>query len=103
MRCLFREQDDLAGRTLSRVLLEAPALPQPAVCEFLADVASGGGDWATLALSAARDVLTQRPPDRAPILALVLAAAAGADAPLRRGGMPVQALHIATCDRDCII
>ena len=39
-------------RTIAGVLLDAPALPQPAVADFLRDVARSGGDWSTLALSA---------------------------------------------------
>ena len=35
---------------IARLLMEAPALPQPAIAAFLADVAGSGGQWATLAL-----------------------------------------------------
>ena len=57
---------------LFRVLLEAPALPMPAVRQFLQQVADGGPDWCTLALLAARDVILQRPPSREPLVQLVL-------------------------------
>lgn len=47
----FREQQtDPTDRTIARLLMEAPALPQPAIAAFLADVAGSGGQWATLAL-----------------------------------------------------
>ena len=45
------QQTDPKDRTIARLLLDAPALPQPAVAQFLADVAAGGDEWATLALS----------------------------------------------------
>ena len=61
---------------LCRVLLEAPALPMPAVRQFLQQVAEGGPDWCTLALLAARDVILQRPPSREPLVQLVLDACA---------------------------
>ncbi len=79
-----REQGEPGERAIAGVLLDAPALPQPACADFLRDCAASGGDWATLALSAARDVALQRPPDRGPMLALILDAAACEDAPLRR-------------------
>lgn len=44
---------------------------------------AAGGDWATLALSAVRDVVLARPPDRAPVLTVALDAAACEDTPLR--------------------
>lgn len=66
-----------------RLLLEVPALPQPAICAFLERLAERGPDWCTLALSTARDCLVQRPPSRAPLLQLVLAAAASATADTR--------------------
>lgn len=56
------------------VLLEAPALPQPAVRAFLAGLIEGGPDWCTLSLLAARDCLLQRPPSRPALLELVLEA-----------------------------
>lgn len=45
------QQTDPKDRIIARLLLDAPALPQPAVAHFLADVAAGGDEWATLALS----------------------------------------------------
>ena len=55
-----------------RVLLEAPALPMPAVRQFLQQVAEGGPEWCTLALLAARDIILLRPPSREPLMQLVL-------------------------------
>lgn len=55
-----------------RVLLEAPALPMPAVQSFLQQAVGRGADWCTLALLAARDVILMRPPSRPPLLQLVL-------------------------------
>lgn len=66
-----------------RLLREAPALPQPAVCAFLERLAERSPEWCTLALSTARDCLVQRPPSRAPLLQLVLAAAASPTADTR--------------------
>lgn len=66
-----------------RLLLEVPALPQPAVCAFLERLAARSPDWCTLALSTARDCLVQRPPSRASLLQLVLDAAAAPTADLR--------------------
>ena len=66
-----------------RVLLEAPALPQPGVGAFLAALAERGPEWATLALLAARDVLLARPPARQALLQLVLQAAASPTADTR--------------------
>lgn len=59
-----------------RVLLEAPALPMPAVRQFLEQVSEGGPEWCTLTLLAARDVILQRPPSREPLVQLVLDACA---------------------------
>ena len=58
---------------MARLLLDAPALPQPAVATFLLDVAQQEGDWATLALSCARDLVMHRIPDRCAPDAVVLA------------------------------
>jgi len=78
-----REQLPPSDRTIARLLLEAPALPHAGAAAFLADLAASGGEWATLALTAARGVAVARPPDRAMALGVVLAAAVGADADLR--------------------
>lgn len=58
-------------------------MPQPAVCAFLERLAERSPDWCTLALSTARDCLVQRPPSRASLLQLVLAAAAAPTADMR--------------------
>ena len=58
---------------MARLLLDAPALPQPAVATFLLEVAQQEGDWATLALSCARDLVMHRIPDRWVPDAVVLA------------------------------
>ncbi len=48
---LSREQQtDPKDRTIAKLLMEAPALPQPAIAHFLADVAGGGDEWANLSL-----------------------------------------------------
>ena len=82
-RAARREQLPPSDRTIARLLLEAPALPHAGAAAFLADLAASGGEWATLALTAARGVAVARPPDRAMALGVVLAAAVGADADLR--------------------
>jgi len=51
-------------KAIAQILLEVPALPGPGVGQFLAEVAGMGGDWATLALSSARDIIINRPPNR---------------------------------------
>jgi len=51
-------------KAIAQILLEVPALPGPGVGQFLADVAGMGGEWATLALSSARDIIINRPPNR---------------------------------------
>ena len=58
---------------MARLLLDAPALPQPAVATFLLEVAQQEGEWATLALSCARDLVMHRIPDRWAPDAVVLA------------------------------
>ena len=82
-RAARREHLPPSDRTIARLLLEAPALPHAGAAAFLADLAASGGEWATLALTAARGVAVARPPDRAMALGVVLAAAVGADADLR--------------------
>lgn len=59
-----RERLSAKDKALTAVLLEAPLLPRPAVPDFLADLASFGGEWATLALSSILSIATQRAPDR---------------------------------------
>jgi symplekin len=44
----------------------------PAVQDFLQRAVGRGGDWCTLGLLAARDVILMRPPSRTPLLQLVL-------------------------------
>ena len=51
-------------KAIAQILLEVPALPGPGVGQFLAEVAGMGGEWATLALSSARDIIINRPPNR---------------------------------------
>ncbi|KAL4443945.1 hypothetical protein ABPG75_011682 [Micractinium tetrahymenae] len=65
-----------SSRVIARVLLEVPSLPQPAVRQFLEQLAAAGPDWCTLALLAARDAILQRPPSQAALLELVLDACA---------------------------
>ena len=70
---MCREGQPPTDRTMARLLLDAPALPQPAVARFLLEVAQQEGDWATLALSCARDLVMHRIPDRWSPDAVVLA------------------------------
>ena len=51
-------------KAIAHILLEVPALPSPSVGHFLSEVADLGGEWATLALSSARDIIINRPPNR---------------------------------------
>ncbi len=44
-------------KTITRVLLEAPALPMPAVCDFLRELCSSGPEAATLALVSAQSLV----------------------------------------------
>lgn len=62
--CCDRERLPSRDKAIAQILLEAPALPSPGVGQFLAEVAGQGGDWATLALSCARDIIMHRPPNR---------------------------------------
>ena len=70
---MCREGQPPTDRTMARLLLDAPALPQPAVARFLLEVAQQEGDWATLTLSCARDLVMHRIPDRWAPGAVVLA------------------------------
>ena len=47
-----------------RLVLEAPALPQPAVSEFFRELLRAGPEWAHVALSTTLNVINQRGPDR---------------------------------------
>ena len=47
-----------------RLILEAPALPQPAAASFFGELLRAGPEWANTALSTALGVITQRGPDR---------------------------------------
>lgn len=55
------QQEDPKDRTIARLLMDAPALPQPAVATFLADVAAGGGEWASLALQVMHPAISSDP------------------------------------------
>lgn len=61
---LCRENLPANDKAIAQILLEVPALPSPSVGQFLSEVADLGGDWATLALSSARDIIINRPPNR---------------------------------------
>lgn len=82
-----REQISPDEKLISRLLIDSPALPAGGVMAFLRDVCSSGGDWSTLALSSAYDIIMKRPPARLPALQVVLDAATGADADIRWGCM----------------
>lgn len=62
LRC--RETLPANDKAIAQILMEVPALPSPSVGHFLSEVADLGGDWATLALSSARDIIINRPPNR---------------------------------------
>ncbi|GAX84655.1 hypothetical protein CEUSTIGMA_g12076.t1 [Chlamydomonas eustigma] len=59
------------------LLLQAPCLTLPGTVNFLQSLIDHGGDWASVALSAARSLIQERPPFRSAALDLVLQAAAG--------------------------
>ena len=59
-----RETLPANDKAIAQILLEVPALPSPSVGQFLSEVADLGGEWATLALSSARDIIINRPPNR---------------------------------------
>lgn len=79
----LRENLPANDKAIAQILLEVPALPGPGVGQFLAEVAGMGGDWATLALSSARDIIINRPPNRSEALQVVLDAASGNQADTR--------------------
>ncbi|DBB00785.1 TPA: hypothetical protein ACH3X1_000717 [Trebouxia sp. C0004] len=79
----LRENLPANDKAIAQILLEVPALPGPGVGLFLAEVAGMGGEWATLALSSARDIIINRPPNRSEALQVVLDAASGNQADTR--------------------
>ncbi|DBA78475.1 TPA: hypothetical protein ACH3X2_007965 [Trebouxia sp. C0005] len=79
----LRENLPANDKAIAQILLEVPALPGPGVGQFLAEVAGMGGEWATLALSSARDIIINRPPNRSEALQVVLDAASGDQADTR--------------------
>ena len=70
-------------RTLAKLLVDAPALPSELLKECLADLQARGGDYATLALIAARDVIINRPANRAVALDAILHMAVSKDPDMR--------------------
>ncbi|KAH7617684.1 putative Symplekin [Nannochloris sp. 'desiccata'] len=72
-----------SDRTIVFLLTEAPALPEPRVHEFLSSLCAAGGEWATLALIAARDVALTRPPSRQRAVAVALEASISEDVDVR--------------------
>jgi hypothetical protein len=72
-----------SDRTIVSLLTEAPALPEPKVQEFLSSLCAAGGEWATLALIAARDVALTRPPSRQNAVAVALEASISEDVDVR--------------------
>ncbi|KAK9830014.1 hypothetical protein WJX72_009205 [[Myrmecia] bisecta] len=67
-----REALPAGDRTIARILLEAPVLPSPGVPNLLRDLCAGGGDWATLGLTTAQNIIMLRPPNRFAALGVVL-------------------------------
>ena len=61
---LRRQQLPPGDKRLAWLLLEAPALPQPAVSDLLRELLRAGPEWATAALSTVLSAITQRCPDR---------------------------------------
>ena len=49
---------------MQRLLLEAPALPQPAAAALFRDLLRAGPAWVNTALSTVLAGITMRPPDR---------------------------------------
>ncbi len=72
-----------SDRTIVSLLTEAPALPEPKIQEFLSSLCSAGGEWATLALIAARDIALTRPPSRQNAVAVALEASISQDVEVR--------------------
>ena len=70
-------------RALARLLLEAPALPEPLVPDLLRSLFLEGGEHATLALIATRDIMAQRPAIRLQALQVILSAAVAQDGDVR--------------------
>lgn len=72
-----------SDRTIVFLLTEAPVLPEPRVQEFLSSLCAAGGEWATLALVAARDVALARPPSRQNAVTVALEASISKDVDVR--------------------
>ena len=70
-------------RSILTLLTEVPALPMPRVADFLTALCNSGGDWATHALIAARDIAVSRPPSRDHVLKVALEAATSSDSDVR--------------------
>jgi symplekin len=72
-----------SDRTIVFLLTAAPALPEPRVQEFLSSLCAAGGEWATLALIASRDVALTRPPSRQNAVNVALEASISRDVDVR--------------------
>lgn len=70
-------------RSLARLLLEVPALPNDLLDNLFKDLREQGDEHATLALIIARDVALMRPPNRQQALDAMLSMAVGQDEGLR--------------------
>jgi len=63
--CAVRRQRLPAGdKRVQRLLLEAPALPEPATASLFRDLLRAGPAWVNTALSTVLAGITARPPDR---------------------------------------
>ena len=78
-----RTQLQAKDRTIARILLDAPALPDQLLKDLLQGLLGQGGEHATLALIAARDVVMMRPANRPQALQAMLEAAVMDDREIR--------------------
>jgi hypothetical protein len=79
----LRERLPPSDRSITRLLLDAPLLPSEDTVEFLQELLEQQGDWATLALATARQLIEGQPPLRAGLLQFVLGAAVAEDSDAR--------------------
>jgi len=70
-------------RSLARLLVDVPALPPHLLVEILDQLMAAGGEQATLALIAARDVVLMRPANRPEALRALLEMAVAVDFDVR--------------------
>lgn len=83
----LRERLPGTDKSITRLLEDAPVVPLTPVISFLRDLSVQGPEWATLALTTARQLIEQHPPVRQHALEMVLHAAIDVDADLRSKAM----------------